>query len=58
MPLSVLVKWLVDGHSDLQCVRANMFYISSSDANARRSSAEIKVVISLPSLSLKKEVCD
>ena len=42
----------------MQSVRT-MFYISSSsDANARRSSAEVKVVISQPSFSLKKEVCD
>lgn len=53
-----VVGWLV-AIAIRNAVRANMFYISSSsDANARRSSAEVKVVISQPSFSLKKEVCD
>lgn len=42
---------VVGGHGDSQCVRADMFYISSSsDANACRSACKSEVVISQPSL--------
>jgi hypothetical protein len=60
MPLSVLIEWLVywsvNGRKRfaMQSVRTMFYFSSSSDANARRSSAEVKVVISQPSFSFEE----